>query len=248
MSQSSREKRLPTTADFPPNLTVSIIPAPSGQPPTNILILLHGLGDSHVPFARLGTQLNLPNTACIAIKGPISLPFEETSFHWCDDVIFDSTTNGLDPDGGFKATTKLLRDDVIDHGLIEKCNYRPRDIVFLGLGQGGMAAVNVALSYPKELGGVITIGGPLAGEAPASSDPKSKTPVICVTGVDSHWVTDGAVEKLRNNFTHVTFSKYKRKGDTMPQNRDEMMPIMQFFASRLRTPAPKGTVEAVTES
>ncbi|KAF2220597.1 Alpha/Beta hydrolase protein [Elsinoe ampelina] len=243
MSQTRKEKRLPTAADFPSNLTLSITPAPNDQPPTNILILLHGLGDTHLPFARLGTQLNLPNTACIAIRGPIALPFEDTSFHWCDDVIFDSTTNGLDPDGGFKATTRLLKEDIIDHGLLEKCNYRPRDIVFFGLGQGGMAAVNVAASHPKEFGGVITIGGPLPAAAPASSDPKSKTPVLCVSGVDSHWVTDGAIEKLKNNFQHVQVSRYKRKGDTMPQSRDEMMPVMQFFASRLRTPAPRGAVE-----
>ncbi|TKX26782.1 phospholipase/carboxylesterase-like protein [Elsinoe australis] len=245
MASERKEKRLPTTGDFPSSLTLTITPAPSGQPPTNILVLLHGLGDSHVPFAQLGTQLNLPNTACIAIKGPNVLPFETTSFHWCDDLIFDSTTNGLDPDGGFKTSTRVLTEDIINHGLIEKCNYKPRDIVFLGLGQGGMAALNVAVSYPKELGGVVSIGGGLPGEASPSSDPKSKTPVICVSGTDSLWVTAGSEEKLKNNFQNVRISKYRRKGDTMPKDREEMMPIMQFFASRLRTPAPKGTVEVV---
>ncbi|PNS16552.1 hypothetical protein CAC42_286 [Sphaceloma murrayae] len=245
MATSKREKRLPLMSDFSPNLTLTITPPPSGQPPTNILILLHGLGDSHVPFARLGEQLNLPNTACIAIKGPNALPFEATSFHWCDDVIFDSSTNGLDPDGGFKEIARVLTDDVIEHGLIDNCGYKPRDIVFLGLGQGGMAALNVAVQYPKEMGGVISIGGALPGAAPASSEPKSKTPVICVSGVDSQWVTTGGEEKLKNNFLHVAVSKYRRRGDTMPKDREEMMPIMQFFASRLRTPAPKGAVEAI---
>lgn len=91
----------------------------------------------------------------------------------------------------------------------------------------------------------MSIGGGLPGEAPPSSDPKSKTPVICVSGIDSLWVTTGSEEKLKNNFQNVQISKYRRKGDTMPKDREEMMPIMQFFASRLRTPAPKGTVEAV---
>jgi len=118
--------------------------APNGQQPVNILILLHGLGDSHVPFERLGAQLNLPNTACIAIRAPNTLPFEATSFHWGDDVMFDSSTNGLDPDGGFKTSTPFLAKDVISSGLIKTCGYAYRDIVVFGLGQGGMAALNVA--------------------------------------------------------------------------------------------------------
>lgn len=109
-----------------------------------MLILLHGLGDNHVPFSKLGLQLSLPETACISIRGLNTLPFEETCFHWCDDVIFDSTTNGLDPDGGFKTSTRVLTQDIIQHGLVEKCGYKPRDIVLFGLGQGGMAALNVA--------------------------------------------------------------------------------------------------------
>ena len=169
-------KRLPTSADFSPNIILTITPrkcpqclhkqasidsiaaghligplehtnsiqAPTGQSPANILVLLHGLGDSHVPFAKLGTQLNLPNTACIAIKAPNSLPFDPSSFHWCDDVIFDSTTQVLDPDGGFKIATPLLSSAVIQRGLVEKCGYEPRDIILFGLGQGGMAALNVA--------------------------------------------------------------------------------------------------------
>jgi len=112
------------------------------------LILLHGLGGTHVPFTGLGTNLNLPNTACISIKAPNALPFESTNFHWCDDVIFDSSSNGLDPDGGFKLSTALLSDVIIQKSLIEKCSYKPRDVVLFGLGQGGMAALNVARKCP----------------------------------------------------------------------------------------------------
>ena len=118
------------------------------------MILLHGLGDTHLPFARLGTQLNLPNTACIAITAPTPVPFEESSFHWCDDVIFDSSTNGLDPDGGFKKASALLQEDIIDKGLLGKCHYRPRDIVFFGLGQGGMLALNTARRFKHLLSSI----------------------------------------------------------------------------------------------
>ena len=56
-----------------------------------MLILFHGLGDTHLPFAKLGSQMNLPETACISVKALEPLPFEPSSFHWGDDVIFDNT-------------------------------------------------------------------------------------------------------------------------------------------------------------
>jgi len=95
----------------------------------------------------------------------------------------------------------------------------------------------------EELGGIVSVGGPLANEVPASSSPRSKTPILVCSGVDSPWVTPGAEEKLKRNFDSVKTHRYKRKGDTMPQNRDEMLPVMQFFATRLRQAAPKGTIE-----
>ena len=36
----------------------------------NLLILLHGLGDTQVPFANLGKQLKLPQTATMALRAP----------------------------------------------------------------------------------------------------------------------------------------------------------------------------------
>ena len=99
------------------------------------------------------------------------------------------------------------------------------------------------MGLKAELGGVVSIGGPLPGEAPASSSTRSKTPVLVCAGVESLWVNAGAEEKLKKNFQDVTVSRYRRRGDTMPQSRDEMLPVMKFLASRLRQGPPQGTVE-----
>ena len=64
-------------------------------------------------------------------------------FHWGDDVIFDSTSGGLDADAGFKQSSELLT-NLIKEVLIEKCGYSPRELILLGFGQGGMAALNAA--------------------------------------------------------------------------------------------------------
>lgn len=54
-----------------------------------------------------------------------------------------------------------------------------------------------------------------------------------------------AEEKLKRLFEFAEIKRYRKSGDSMPSNRDEMMPIMQFFARRLKSTkgVPKGSVE-----
>src|ERR1700753_109431 len=117
--------RLPTKADFPPSLVVDIIPPSSGQP-INILILLHGLGDTNKSFSQLGRNLNLPETAYLSIQGPNPIPpiftgSDTPAFHWGDDVLIDEGKGEIDLDAGFKTIQKILLEDVVKAGLIGKC-------------------------------------------------------------------------------------------------------------------------------
>jgi predicted esterase len=86
--------------------------------------------------------MNLPETACISIQGPQGL-LDLGGFHWGDDIIFDSSNGGLDPDAGFKQSTTLLK-GVVQDVLIQKCGYKMREIMVFGFGQGGMAGLNLA--------------------------------------------------------------------------------------------------------
>ncbi|TKA29506.1 hypothetical protein B0A50_03519 [Salinomyces thailandicus] len=243
--------RLPTADDFSFDVTLSIVPPPNNDSPTNILVLLHGLGDTHVSFEKLGRQMALPETACISIRGQRGL-LDMGGFHWGDDIIFDSTSGGLDADGGFKQATAMLK-GLIEEDVIEKCGYKARDVMLFGFGQGAMAALNVAVALnqnPKrtsnaELGGIISIGAPLPSEAPAALIAKCKTPILVCAGNDETSVTSTAVDKLNRVFGSVDIKRYRRAGDVMPNSRDEMMPIMQFFSRRLRSTkgVPDGAVE-----
>ena len=96
-----------------------------------------------------------------------------------------------------------------------------------------------------ELGGVISIGAGLPGDAPASLDSKCKTPILICAGSDQSAVTSGTEDKLKRLFEFVEIKRYRKPGDSMPSNRDEMMPIMQFFSRRLRSTkgVPEGGVE-----
>ena len=211
--------------------------------------------------------MSLPETACVSIQGPQSL-LDLGGFHWGDDIILDSTSGGLDADAGFKQSTTLLS-IIVREVLVEKCNYKARDVMFFGFGQGGMTALNAGGSFesralmsasytadnlsvnlhqfetPLELGGVISVGAALPSEAAASLDPKCKTPVLVCTGSNQSSVTTTSEDKLKRVFEHVEVKRYRKPGDSMPSNRDEMMPIMQFFSRRLKSTkgVPEGSVE-----
>lgn len=96
-----------------------------------------------------------------------------------------------------------------------------------------------------ELGGIISIGAGLPSEAPATLDTKCNTPILVCAGSDQSAVTSTSEDKLKRLFEHVEIKRYRKPGDSMPSNRDEMMPIMQFFSRGLRSTkgVPEGSVE-----
>ncbi|OJJ48408.1 hypothetical protein ASPZODRAFT_63002 [Penicilliopsis zonata CBS 506.65] len=260
--------KTPSPADFPPNLTVTVTEAPSSSPGSgpapNILLLLHGLGDTAAGFTAFARALQLPETTIVTLQAPTPLPFDLGGFHWGDDVSFDSASGGLDMDAGFTRSTRILVSNIIRDTLLAKCGYQLREILLLGFGQGGMAALMAARELDKtskiaevdessssssteltgSLSGVISIGAPYPLSA-STLGSKNRTPVLLVGGRESTAVTDTAVQRTKEAFEFVELHRYARRGDGMPRNRDEMMPVMQFFARRLRSRqgVPAGSIE-----
>ncbi|KAL8796922.1 MAG: hypothetical protein Q9182_007284 [Xanthomendoza sp. 2 TL-2023] len=239
--------RQPVTSDFPAHLHLSIVEPPSRQPAANVLILLHGLGDSKESFTTLAKQLSLPETACIVVQAPSPLPFDLGGFHWGDDITFDQSIGTMDYDTGFEKSNRILKRDIIEETLLDKCGYQPRNILLFGFGQGGMAAIAVASAFRSELGGIVTIGGPLPSSLPGtvSSEEKNKTPVIVLGGSSNTLITQSALREIKKAFQQVEYVKWSRPGDGMPRSREEMLPIMKFFARRLQSKSgvPDGAIE-----
>jgi predicted esterase len=87
VAQDAIRKPLPTVkaAKCGP-LSFSYDPSPSGVD-SNLLILLHGLGDTHLPFQSLGRKLasNLPQTAILSLRGGSPVPFlDGQGYGWWD--------------------------------------------------------------------------------------------------------------------------------------------------------------------
>ncbi|KAJ5350992.1 hypothetical protein N7541_008719 [Penicillium brevicompactum] len=247
--------KTPTPRDFPSQLTVTVTPAAAAASASapNILLLLHGLGDSAAAFTKFGQAISLPETTVVTVQGTAPLPFDLGGFHWGDDVSFDSATGAIDMDAGLTRATKTLVTDVVRETLVRKCGYALREIMILGFGQGGMAGLAVARELGLKsnegheagaLSGVISIGAPYPLSGSRTGD-KNRSPVLLVSGRDSVAVSDEAVRRTKQVFEFVEVSRYARKGDGMPSSREEMLPVMQFFARRLRSRqgVPEGSVE-----
>ncbi|PGH07277.1 hypothetical protein GX51_01821 [Blastomyces parvus] len=248
---------IPQPSDFPPSLILTITPPPTPRS-TNILLLLHGLGDTIAPFTSFASALRLPETTCIALQAPTPLPFELPGYHWGDDIVFDP--DALDADPGFsRATDKIVRELILPV-LVRKLGYRGREILILGYAQGASVGLSVGLevgrgalvgadgSGEKELGGIVAIGGVLPLSAVKEDGAgKAGTPVLLVGGQGpGSALTDAGIGRTKGNFGNVEVVRWKgRRGDGMPSNREEMFPIMRFLASRLRSTSgvPEGSVE-----
>jgi predicted esterase len=235
--------KLPASSDFPPSLHAVLCNTPK---PTNAVLFLSGLGDTSQNFASFARALNLPETLCITLQGPKPLPLPlPEGFYWGEDLLVDQSSGDLDPDAGFSKSTQLLTQEVIEEVLVSRCGFKAREILLFGFGQGGMTALATAKAFKGELGGVISIGGRIPSSSMLVNGPKIKTPVLLLGGSKGSMTSGDAVKRTKGTFEHVDVHQWKKSDDSMPKNREEALPMMQFFARRLRSQRgmPEGSVE-----
>ncbi|KAG6004564.1 hypothetical protein E4U21_000948 [Claviceps maximensis] len=259
--------RIPTQKDLTPLLPLHTTIQPPSPPEstTTILILLHGLGDSEVPFSAFARNMSLPGVLCISVRGPSPVPVsllldpEDTRagtsssapsstgghYHWGDDIHLDTRTGEIDPDPGFARAEALVMDKLVRGVLVGECGWDVRDVMVFGFGQGGSLALGMAARATGASAGqdghadgrdvfkgIVSVGGPLPRSMlPAGKRPgrKNQTHVlICQLGDEEEHV-------VRQQFANVSVVRWRRQGVSMPRDRDEMFPLMKFFAERLRS-------------
>lgn len=240
--------RPPAPLDIPPTLfpSLTLIPPPDGPPSTTtILLLLHGLGDSPLPFASFARNLALPGVFSIAIRGPsplppslLGLPLDAgptANWHWGDDIILTGDGD-LDPDPGFTKATDLVLRQVVDEVLVGRCGWERGDVMVFGYGQGGTVGLGVGVAAAEGGGegglkGVVSVGGGMVGSLmPREKGWRGGTPVMVCRGRGS----EVDVEGVRGVFEGVEVVEWEREGDGMPRTEGEVRPLMRWFGERLR--------------
>ncbi|KAK3373401.1 phospholipase/Carboxylesterase superfamily protein [Lasiosphaeria ovina] len=187
-------------------------------------------------------------------------------FYWGDDITLAADGSGdLDPDPGFAKAQRLVLDRLVRDVLVRRCGWHLSDILLFGFGEGASLALGLASrvrlpSSPRvsevlegeaepsnqeeeaetAFKGVVSIGGPLPPSMVPSVEARAKarTPVLVCYGSRSELVDDGAVDLLRREFADVKAVRWTRPDDGMPRSRDEVLPLMQFFAERLNSGWP----------
>jgi predicted esterase len=224
--------------------------APSGQAPVNVLVLLHGLGGTHQPFANFARQVALPETCAVSICAATPLPLGIEGYHWADDLTFDSSTGAPDTDTSVDRSVQRLLDEVIQKSLVEKCGFSSRAVQLFGFGQGGTVALETAVKAWRspekmEFGGIVSIGGALTSKGPPMLDPKCQIPLLLCMGSRNSAVSKADKERVKSCFAHAEIVEWAKAGDGMPASREEVLPMMRFWARRLRSQrgVPEGSVE-----
>lgn len=217
--------RTPVRDDFPRALSMTIV-SPV-KPVENCIILMHNLANNEASLESHAQMLQSkkPESAFILLRGLQPIEPGNSGYHWAD-------ANGT-VDEGFIRTSRVILEDIVQDGLMAKCSFHPRDIVVLGHGQGGMAALAATASWNCiEFGGVVSFGGPMPGYVQLPFNVKAKTPALIYGGARGD-ITPTAIQQIQENFSFTDHHIPPSGHDTVPLSDKEIAPLLEFFAHRL---------------
>ncbi|KAG7396257.1 hypothetical protein PHYBOEH_002575 [Phytophthora boehmeriae] len=221
--------------DFPDRPCFELI-ASEGQdaPPTqNVVVFLHGRGDCHEPFARLGAQMALPQTAVVSLRAPLELPFG-LGFTWMEDLDDHGDAIPLDVPHTQRSQS--------DYG------WSYSRLFLFAFSQGACVAFHLAMTLPQDirLGGVVLVaGGAIAGPHSSATDDANAaaTPMLQITGAADTVYPKALAERSRREFrrrhtqrmTAELFMSVVRpdKAHAMIDSRADMQHVMVFFSKHL---------------
>lgn len=221
---------------------------------SNLLIFFHGLGDTQIPFTRLGPSLKLPQTAILSLRAFERVPLlDEQAFQWWssfDPLTGSTTISNPNPTLTLDRLMEILRTLTSP-----EIGWRPDSIHLFGYGQGGSCAVELGLrwsttshrdlppddhrSIPSNLASIVSISGPLVSLPTISIDRRSHTPVLLWLQKDedpsgsSRRAFDRAFRSVQLHLTpHSSLTT------RMPTSPSDWQPILRFWSQVLKIRHP----------
>ena len=203
---------------------------------TNLLVLLHGAGDSHRPFDTLAKTMSLPQTATLSLNARIcgiELPFN-LGYSWFHEQDYYGTGD------------MLLRNDAIRnaslqhavqflHELIKRLHsaWIPERIFLLGYGAGATLAMEVCRLWTSQqpLGGAICVDVGLGEITNLGHLPN--TPILFLSQDPKQ--LKQCKEDYENNKRSTTdlVETYVQPKKGMMSSPQEMRAVMTWLAPRL---------------
>ena len=234
---------------------------------TNLLILLHGAGDSHLPFHALAKKMNIPQTATLSInanamnRGFVTIPFD-LGYTWFEEMEY-TTGQTYDPSHPKRLATLNNASEKID-GLIDRIieetdNWMPERIFLFGYSAGASTAMNLcqkrAMFGKPALGGVVCVAGGFKGVEPNEDKVKELigrnpqyTPLLLMGGSKDVKYPVSMLKRdvqLYGNGQVVKAFIQEGKGHEMVHRKEEVKYMMEFFGEKTvrRTLAMEGWSE-----
>jgi len=117
----------------------------SRQPSEKLMIVLHGKGDSLVPFREFDKELKISDLNFLLLNAPLKFM---GGYSWYKEPPFMRQEVE-------QVREKMLQllDEVMQQG------WKPENIFLFGFSQGCLISADVALHFPHQLAGVIGISG-----------------------------------------------------------------------------------------
>ncbi len=109
------------------------------------MLVLHGKGDSVRPFKKFDKELRIPGMNYLLIQAPKKFL---NGYSWYGDPPYQRG-------GVLHVRKKMLA--ILDD--LEKQGWKAENIFLFGFSQGCLVSADLALHYPKKLGGVVGISG-----------------------------------------------------------------------------------------
>lgn len=118
---------------------------PARKKSKKLMIVLHGRGDSLRPFKQFNDEMKVAKMNYLLLNAPRKYL---SGFSWYGEPPFQK--NGV-----LKARQKLFA--LLEE--LEAQGWKSKDIFLFGFSQGCLISADIALNYPKPLGGVVGISG-----------------------------------------------------------------------------------------
>ncbi|KAL8777174.1 MAG: hypothetical protein Q9213_007975 [Squamulea squamosa] len=221
--------RLPTSNDFANVLRVQIIPEHPKKTIDikHVVVILHQPGRHDSSLTKLVWSLyeEQPETCFVLLRAPEGISSLDSRNNWAEaSSQWDEPT--------LNSASSLT--DMMKYSLITRCGFSPRSILLMGHGQGGMAVLTTAALWAEiELGGVVSIGGPLPCYLrPASADVIA-TPALIVRSAAADSNQYG-FDCIKRRFAYVDSYAFAGNHDTLSDSPELVQALTEFLAHRLQ--------------